>query len=316
MRYTKLIFVIGISLILTSIIYITPSSVKADPIVIGSATGGGLFTVSHNLSMPIADVNITIKSNKINGSPHPTFYHQVDIEGEYHLQSEIVQNATIAFAYPKAWGLDNYWATRVLECELNFSLQDKLLEYEVMTLWDLAEYYSWNDFIEVLFDGVNDYEYYDNLEFALFNASFFDKKPVQLRMSGQIKIKSIAYEFEFSYCVGTGRTWKGPVDEVVHIELATADLFHNHTFEPNENLSISENGQSSIASWSINPLQFEHNFVEVNCVQYVFDPPDIVETTSTSNIPLFTVENTFVFIAIAISLVLVMSIYFLGRKNP
>lgn len=242
---------------------------QANPVAITQSPMGGLFSSNNTLQMPEAHVEISIQPNRINDT---TFQQNVLIYGNYSIFSPITANTTIAFAYPTVWDYPFYGSTpEILNHELNLLLNGTEISYELHSLYDLMvntslyleEDYEWLEFEQ------------GALTFATFNATVSANTTLFLEVQGAIESIVRTDVFEFSYCVGTGRTWSGNTHETVQITVEEYTQYLHIMFLPNSSLIESRNDDIARGMWTLNLSDFQENYVCVQCTQYSWVGPNL-----------------------------------------
>ncbi len=241
-------------------------STRANPIAITQALTGGIFATNQTLQLSEAHVEILIQPQRINES---TFSQTVSIYGNYSIFSPTAVNTTIAFAYPTVWDYAFYGSTpEVSNRELDLSLNGTPIEYQTLDFddlfighsLDLEEEYDW-----IQFEG--------SLTFASFNTTTQANTTLFLEVQGSIESTVLTDTFEFSYCVGTGRTWGGHAYETVQISVENYEQYLDTDFIPDDSLSVSILGDTITGNWNLDLTNFEHNYVGVQCMHRSWDTP-------------------------------------------
>jgi len=243
---------------------------KANPIAITQAPTGGLFSSNQTLQLREAHVEILIQPQRINDT---TFHQDVVIYGNYSIFSPTSVNTTIAFAYPTIWDYPYYGSTPdVRYRELFLRVNGTSVEYQTLEFDDLFIGHSLD--LEREYDWIQDEG--PQLTFASFNTTTLANTTLFLEVNGMIGSTVRTDVYEFSYCVGTGRTWSGHARETVQIKIENYTQYLNTNFIPYESLSISTFDDSIIGYWDLNLTEFEQNYVSVQCTHYswgIISPP-------------------------------------------
>lgn len=243
--------VIPIIMILLSLLLIAVStpSCQANYANWGILHEGSSFHNGTHIRMPYADVriNITYTLSKID----------VILDSEFHIKTNTTQNATLAYVYP-SHGSDTGF--------LNESLSMLIYANETMINYTIIHY---DDLIESGFpdDFIQSYGFVlaGFVDFAVFDIELIANTTMVFSTQSEVAFDSNMDRFEYSYIVGSARTFEGDTSERVHMRVFEEQLFSSKSFYPNESLSVVENGTMnafiSDAIWDFNIYEFSSEVV-------------------------------------------------------
>jgi hypothetical protein len=220
---------------------------------------GATASLSQNVSMPYAIVNISISSEKVNDTIGiaPTFNHFITMDSEFSMVSDYDQNCSIAFAYPETWGHEN---RDVVYPFFEIELDGQPLTYTLVNGSNL----------EINTETKEDYEeleflYYVRL--AIVNVTLKRNQTHVLGVFTSMEVSLTENIFRFSYCVGSAKVWKGSTQEIVRMTIENTDELMGTHFFPNDSLTVIRDGQKSIGEWQLEFPSFEKDFVYCDLLQ-------------------------------------------------
>lgn len=251
--------IIIISLLLSICIVNSTLAAQANPLpaVIRYDMEVGLSLGSPlNLSLPEASVDVTIApASDISENDGFTLNHTINLESEFTILSDTEQNLTIGFAYPKDWF---YQSSGSLE--FSVSVNEAPTDFIILYGEDLEVNQEIQDNMnQELHDVIS---LFDELNIALFNATLSNNTENKLEVTADFFIQT-SYEviLNFSYCVGSARTWESDTHEIVSISVVEPDVFQNPSFKPLQSLSVQNEASLLVGEWDIEISEFEYNIV-------------------------------------------------------
>lgn len=244
---------------------IAPTYAVANPITItlDRVNTGTTVSLTENVSMPKAEVDITISSEESYTEDTTTraFNHSIEMESSFQISSDCDQNVSIAFAYPSDWSSR---PRNVTTFEMHIYLNGTPVDFTVMSASDLnpdSEYEL--DVADTLSEA----------QLAVINASLSLGYTYVLEVYALIELTSSANVFVFRYFVATARFWDGFPQEMIQISVENPDIFRSVTFYPEESLTAAEYENSKAGIWSLEFPDFGYDVVEVNIDQYYYEEP-------------------------------------------
>lgn len=275
-----------------------PEPVKANPIMWTYAPGGGVFALNSTVMMPEAYVEAILSPTRINKT---AFLYYTTLYGNYSIESPEGINTTIAFAYPAAWN-GYYQGVEIIQNSMLILLDGELLESTTVNLWDMDPLPSSFGEIDDEYDWLH--EWY-KIEFALVNISLQANDSAILEVYSQSNSIVSTDLYDYSYVVGTGRTWSGTTHEIVKFTIRDYSQFIYCDFHPNNSLSIDNSTDYLVAEWDLNLENIEENYVRVYCRQYDWNTDNPIHTPTDPILDDRTILGAFVLIAITVTLVVV-----------
>lgn len=212
--------------------YVAANPLSWDQFEIGAAAA-----LTENVSMPLANVNVTISSVKHNQTigVAPVFNHMITMNSRFDIISTDTQNCCIAFAYPDTWG---YGHQDIMYPKFGINFDNMLMPYSVINGSDLT------------LPNIQT-EYLDYVRLAVIEVNLEANTTHILRVSTQMQITLDQNLLRFKYCVGSAKAWEGETHETVRVEIANPDLFERISFYPNDSLSITESLDSILGTWAL-----------------------------------------------------------------
>jgi len=255
--------------ILAILVSVTYLSITIPPCDANYANWGIMFESSayHNgthISMPYADVriNITRAATAI----------IVSLGSEFHVVTNTTQNTTLAFVYPTAWSDDALlinppptWGdgTTNKSYFMHIYGNGTLIDYTVVHYNDNVE----GGFIE---DFISDIPILQDVDFAIFDRELIANTTLVLStISGSIYSPSMD-RFDYSYIVGSARTFEGHTMERVQMHVVEEVPFLRKSFSPNESLTVVDNGIETDAIWDLNITEFQLDSVSFGANIYTY----------------------------------------------
>ena len=237
-----------------------PSHVSANPVSIGSTNSGSFFCFSSNISMPEANVNISLICREVipTNRSGPIFIYEVEMNSSFLVVSEYDENTTIAFAYPAAW---RNWNDVIELNDIQFEIfvDDVEVPNQIQDISEMGTDLDDERDVDWIF-------LYDS-EFVLFNVSLEAFNNSLIEVNTNFVVSSDSDIFEFDYCVGTGRTWNGSTMEEVRIQLCNTSLYEQNSFTPNDSLTVTQGSDMTTGSWNLNFDSFSENHIGVEIRQ-------------------------------------------------
>lgn len=263
-----------------------PSHVSANPMSVGSANSGGFFCLSSNISMPEANVNISLVCREVipTSSSGPIFVYEVEMNSSFLVISECDENTTIAFAYPATW---KNWGTLIEFEDIQFEVfvDDVEVPTQILNISEIGI-----DFIELFYvfyhEDFESWAFLLDNEFVLFNISLEAANGSLLEVYTNFDVSSDGDIFEFEYCVGTAKTWNGTTIEEVRIQLANTSQYLENSFYPEDSLVVTSGVNRTTGCWSLDFSSFTENYVGVSILQKQWPYNNTIQfgsTTTNSN---------------------------------
>jgi len=258
--------------------------------------GGGLHNGSQ-ISMPYADVRINI-TNSLDCVI-------VNQSAAFEIFTNRTQNVTLAFVYPASLPpVDMHIFVNETEIEYALLTWDELLESTFSNDSDLVTYY---------------WEYTTiHASFACFEISLDANSTIFIHVLSNyiFTLDHIATaegrdHWEYQYIFGSARTFDGDTLQRIHIHVVEVEPFSSKSFEPEEYLSLTDDGNKTDAIWEFNVSSIEGNYVQFN-----FDTP-FTSTTITTNTNSIgdAIDNTIVVIwIVTIIVIITLSAILIRRK--
>jgi len=203
----------------------------------------------------------------------------MDMQSSFVVYCEDDQNTTIAFAYPASWG-EYYYPVTYDELEFEVFVNDTEVPTQIAildhtsldwSLWSLIEQDYWSNW-GFLFEQ----------QFVLFNVTLYADEEVTMKVNTNAIMSSDKDVFDFDYCVGTARAWRGETLEEVRIRLTNTTQYIEDSFQPNGSLTIIEEDDSTTGIWNLNFTSFEENTVGVSIRQNEYPMMTVSTTTTTT----------------------------------
>ncbi|MGY5874925.1 MAG: hypothetical protein RTU30_04190 [Candidatus Thorarchaeota archaeon] len=233
---------------------------NANPISIDQFTTGTTIGLANNLSMPSADVRISISSVIISSSSYSRVYnHTVTMNSEFHIISSTSQDAGIAFAYPDTWGMTY---REVSNLNMQIRLNETSVPYIVLAGSNL-----------VIPESLDLSEELDYLRLAVINVSLSEETTYSVEVDASFQISQPDTTFRFRYFVGSARSWEGQTHETVELIVENSNLLGEVSFSPADSLQVSNAGISRIGMWTLDFSSFPYDYVECGFEQYTYTDP-------------------------------------------
>jgi hypothetical protein len=257
---------LSILAILVSVTYLSITNPTCDA---NYANWGIMFEGStyHNgthISMPYADVRINIT-----GTATAII---VSLDSEFHIVTNTTQNTTLAFVYPTAWSDDALlsnppptWGdgTTNKSYFMHIYGNGTLIDYTVIHYNDTVE----GGFIEHF---ISDIPILQDVDFAIFDRELIANTTLILStVSGSIFSPSMD-RFDYSYIVGSARTFESHTMERVQMHTVEEVPFLSKSFSPNEPLTVVDNGIETDAIWDLNITEFQLDQVSFGANIYAY----------------------------------------------
>jgi len=301
--------IILVTILLTASI---PSHTSANPMTVNSAYSGSFFCLSSNISMPEANVNISLTCREVipTRSSGPIFVYEAEMNSSFLVISECDENTTIAFAYPAAW---RNWYTLLELDNLEFEVFVDNIEVSTQILIFSAigfEYYEyWGE-------DLKSWGFLSDNEFVLFNISLEATKSSLVEVYTNFTLGSDTDIFEFEYCVGTAKTWNGTTIEEVRIQLANTSQYLENSFYPENSLVVTSGVDTTMGCWNLNFSSVTEDYVGVSIMQKQWPYNNTINFGSTTTNTRLTQEDTqamTLFVGISVTLIVVVIIRFIRR---
>lgn len=246
-------------IMILSLILLTPSvdSNIPPPIERVTTESGGLYSIASNVSMPEAEVNVTI-------SLQESWNYSINVIGSFRIKSQETQNLTTAFVYPSVW--THFTEDQIVTIrEFLISVNNSNVAFTVLPFDDFKDDFDFNQ---------TNWENVVDCDFALFNFSIDSEDPIDVGVSTVFSVTTTAHEFIFEYIVDTARGWEGNAHETVSIdfERTPGTEFIEYKFAPEQCLEFIGNNYSANLFWNFNISDFLYDRVSFKVQQR--DYPD------------------------------------------
>ncbi|MFW9833901.1 MAG: hypothetical protein ACFFEK_07910 [Candidatus Thorarchaeota archaeon] len=228
-------------------------SCGANLMIVGVVDEGSSFHNGTNICMPLADVqiNITRMRDTINTS----------LDSEFHITTNTTQNATLAFVYPSLKYVDN-----LLYDDTNKSRYMHIYGNNTLLPYAVRDHY---DLIRIGFteDSLEEYPFINaEVEFAVITVELEANTTLIVSTKSGFVFTSDLDQFEYTYIVGSARTFDGHTLESVHFRVIENIRFLEKEFDPDDSLNVTEDGSVTDAIWSFNISEFSSDTVRFNGV--------------------------------------------------
>ncbi|MFW9807131.1 MAG: hypothetical protein ACFFFK_10425 [Candidatus Thorarchaeota archaeon] len=249
---------------------------------------GETFSNSSSLTMPQADVRIRILST-LNDGIH------VNVSGKYHIVSDVTQNVSLAFVYPKYWTATASGPNISLSVYVNGSS----MSYAIV---------PWENLNASGFEANSTYfggTWIENTDFVLFTCSMIADDLNIVTVEYRAFPLDYGYAFYFHYIVGTARTFEAETHETIEMHVVEDKPFLNKTFEPEDFLTVSTNSTGTTAEWD---FQIDSNF-EINTIHFYGRTNEYNPWRPTPDL-----SSALIAIGVGVTIIVVVMI-FLSRKH-
>ena len=212
-----------------------------------SVNSGGPYCITNNVTMPSAEVNISILVSE-------SWRYDINVSCSFMISSAVVQNLTTAFAYPTAW-FNSYPDEEEAEIDLNMfeiSINQSATDYEVLSYEQFVYRFSLN---------ATEWTYIYHCAFALFSFTVENYTNYCIDVKASFTIISTAFDFELEYVVGTARSWDGNTHETVRMDIQNEAEILGYDFFPDINLASEGDNESGQAIWEFDISEFEYDHV-------------------------------------------------------
>ncbi|MFX0107853.1 MAG: hypothetical protein ACFE7R_06200, partial [Candidatus Hodarchaeota archaeon] len=244
---------ITLSLALLSTLCLLVKPVSANPLPISWDYRGTGIGWNSTISMPKADVNISIVSSQLE---EEEFSHHVELSSRFEIYNMHSLETPIAFVFPP------HWTSNELElgaANLSIRVDDEDVEFT------LSDY----DGLDIDINIGPGYSWIWDEYFAVFNVSLVANVSSVLSVNLETTLVSIANEFHFQYVVGSARTWNGTGHEKIIIEVDDRIPFLHYDFMPNENLTLDLEQNYYKGTWEFYDYSFTFNHVGFYATQFM-----------------------------------------------
>ncbi|MBN2229122.1 MAG: hypothetical protein JW779_05970 [Candidatus Thorarchaeota archaeon] len=218
--------------------------VKANPVVIGLIRSEyGTITNGTLVSMPFANVRADIvrAQNEIN----------VQMEGNYTITTNLSQNATLGFAFPKNQSL-------IEDFTMQIYMNSTLVSHQI---------FGWDDFeMQAVFSNctVDDYLTVYWASFAIFNFELIGNATYIMNVNSTMTTgiafyegyETLGNEYWYEYIVASANTFNGSTIETVTFSIYDEPDFDSKSYIPDEYLTVSDYDDYSEAIWHFNTSEF------------------------------------------------------------
>jgi hypothetical protein len=228
---TKSILVI--LLLAASIQFLSP--VAADVMVLEDISAGGCFGLNATVSMPLAEVNVSIDA-----------YGSVAFNSTFRLESPSEEGFRVAFLFP------TYDWQPVTRDEGGLELEILVDSKEVG--YDLVNGSSINMTDLTLYIPTHE------LMFAIFNVSFLDGDVRVIETFVRFTPNWFGNAINIRYYVGSASTWAGDTHETVDMEIRGYSQFVDHSFYPEDYFTATYDGANARGIWDFNASEFDSDW--------------------------------------------------------
>ncbi|TFG26554.1 hypothetical protein EU528_14180 [Candidatus Thorarchaeota archaeon] len=270
---------IAIIVFLTSVSFLSIAipSCDANYVNWGMLEEGSSFHNGTHIRMPYADVrsNITRGASAV----------YISLDSEFHIMTNITQNATLAFVQPAIVREDLLYDIPPTNGNEEFANESSFMRIYAngsIVNFTTSHYDNLTEagFIEEFPFGYGNFM--TNSEFALFNLELTANTTLVLStVSGAIFHVNME-RFDYSYIVGSARTFEGHTMERVHMRVVEEVPLLSKNFSPNESLTVISENTITDATWDLNVTEFSQDMVHFSAM--VWDPS--IERVSTIAISL------------------------------
>ncbi len=245
----KLRGIILFVLIITAMILIPRAYADLPPPIEWTQTeSGGLYNIATNVSMPEAEVNISIQLRE-------SWKYTVNVSCEFVIHSSTQQNLTTAFVYPALW--EGYFTSTNEEVTMNhfeIAVNGTSVDFSILDFDEFKEVYNLNQ---------TEWHSVQNCFFAIFNFSVNSDADTIIDVVAEFSSESSAHDFSFEYIVDTARGWDGNTHETVQLqfERTTESEIIEYRYWPDSHLVSSESNYSASLFWDFFIQDFEYERV-------------------------------------------------------
>ena len=239
-------------------------SIQANPYWVPDSSVGSVWTNSTIVKMPCADVLIQI--DYLGQS-----IFDIDFIGEYTIQSNETHECTLAYAFPNSW-------TEGFTCfngdSLNITFDDNLVSTWPFDFENSSWIQAW---------GSNTlYHIGCDPQYVAFNVSVQADTNHTLRITTAYrKIADTLDYLSISYVCGTALSFMGGTKETITMVVANAVSLSYIGFSPLTNLTVTNEGESTIAVWNlVYPAEYLTVYDPVDAVYVNLEENEILATTS------------------------------------
>jgi hypothetical protein len=202
--------------------------------------------------MPYADVRINI--TRAEGRVY------LFMDSEFHITTNTTQNATLAFVYPTYSDDISNTSTSVTSTDtelMQIYLNSSLINYTIIHFDDFVD----SDFVDDIYSYTS-----ISVDFAIFDVEMIANTTMVFSTESHAINDDSMDRFDYSYVVGSARTFEGHTIERVSIYVTEEVPFASKSFYPNESLTINENDIVTEAIWDINSSEFSQNYVSFSAM--------------------------------------------------
>ncbi|MCK4484768.1 MAG: hypothetical protein KAU89_08080 [Candidatus Thorarchaeota archaeon] len=211
-----------------------------------SVNSGGPYCIANNVTMPSAEVNISILVSE-------SWRYDINVSCSFMISSAVAQNLTTAFVYPTAWSME--FTGEEDEIDLNMfeiSVNQSATEYTVL---------SYDEFVHRFSLDATEWRFIHHCAFALLNLTAGNNTNYCIDVETSFTIISTAFDFRLEYIVGTARSWDGNTHEIVRMNIRNEAEILGYGFFPDINLVSEGDNESGQAIWEFDISEFEYDRV-------------------------------------------------------
>lgn len=225
--------ILVILLLAASIQFLSP--VAADVMVLEDISAGGCFGLNTTVSMPLAEVNVSIDA-----------YGSVTFNSTFRLESPSEEGLRVAFLFP------TYdWQP--------VTGDDDGLELEILVDGTEVGY----DLVNGSSISISDLTLYvptHELMFAIFNVSFFETQVRIIDSFVKFTPNWFGNAINIRYYVGSASTWASDSHETVDMEIRGYSQFIEHSFYPEDYFTSTYDGANARGIWDFNASEFDSDW--------------------------------------------------------
>jgi len=211
-----------------------------------SINSGGPYCIANNVTMPSAEVNISILASE-------SWRYDINVSCSFMISSAVAQNLTTAFVYPTAWSMEFTGEEDEIDLDMfEISVNQSASDYAVL---------SYEQFVYRFSLDTSEWRFLYHCTFALFNLTARNNTNYCIDVETSFTIISTAFDFTLEYIVGTARSWDGNTHEIVRMNIRNEAEILGYRFFPDINLVSEGDNESGQAIWEFDINEFEYNRV-------------------------------------------------------
>ena len=213
-----------------------------------SINSGGPYCTANNVTMPSAEVNISILVSE-------SWRYDVNVSCSFMISNAVAQNLTTAFVYPTAWSMEFTGEEDEIDLDrFEISVNQSATDYAVL---------SYEQFVDRFSLDASEWTFLYHCAFALVNLTARNNTNYCIDVETSFTIISTAFDFTLEYIVGTARSWDGNTHEIVRMNIRNEAEILGYRFFPDINLASEGDNESGQAIWEFDINEFEYNRVSL-----------------------------------------------------